>query len=81
MAYGFNNDRSKVSMYTKQQIDQFLAPVEGVNASTNYAVGDYFIHEDTLYLVTSAITTGDVIVPNTNCVATTIMAELVRLTS
>ena len=62
-------------------IESNIAPVEGINASTDYAVGDYFVHEDTLYLVTSAITAGDAITPNTNCTATTIMAELVRLTS
>ena len=49
-------------------------------ASKNYSVGDYLIVDSTLYKVTSAITSGSTITPNTNVTATTIMAELLERT-
>lgn len=58
-----------------------LAPVEGDTVSANYAVGSYLVHGGTLYRVTSAIANGEAIVPETNATATTVMAELVSLTS
>ena len=57
-----------------------IAPNESTNkASQNYAVGSYLIYNNTLYKVTSAIASGGTITPNTNCVATTIMAEILSL--
>mgnify|MGYP002626954996 CR=1 FL=1 len=41
-----------------------------------YLSGDFFWYNDTLYKATSVINIGDTIVPNTNCVTTTITAEL-----
>jgi hypothetical protein len=44
-----------------------------------YAVGDYFIYNNTLYAVTAAIAVGDTITPGTNCTATTVMDELANV--
>ena len=44
-----------------------------------YAVGDYFIYNNTLYAVTAAIAVGDTITPGTNCAATTVMDELANV--
>ena len=56
-----------------------IAPVENHKASANYAVGAYLVHDGTLYKVTSAIASGESIVPGTNCTATTVMAELAAI--
>ena len=58
-----------------------IAPIEGETASTNYAVGAYLIHGNQLYRVTSAIATGEAITPGSNCVACTVMGEVIRLTA
>ena len=58
-----------------------VANIEGNTASTNYAIGGYFVHAGKLYKTTSAIATGETINPGTNCTATTVMAELVALTA
>ena len=58
-----------------------VAPVEGARASANYSVGSYLVHGGTLYRVTTAIATGEVINPGSNVTATTVMAELIRLTA
>lgn len=57
-----------------------IAPTEKLyKATKNYSVGDYLIIKNQLYKVTSAITTGATIIPNTNVTATTIMAEIKAL--
>ena len=58
-----------------------IAPIEGATASTNYAVNAYLIHDGGLYRVTSAIATGEAIAPGTNCIACTVMGEVIRLTA
>lgn len=58
-----------------------VANVEYGKASTNYAIGSYFIYDGILYRATSAIAAGETINPGTNCIATTVMAELISLTS
>lgn len=58
-----------------------VANVEYGKASTNYAVGSYFICDGILYRATSAIAAGETINQGTNCIATTVMAELISLTS
>lgn len=58
-----------------------IATIEGATASTNYAIGGYFVHAGKLYKATSAIATGETINPGTNCIQTTVMAELVALTA
>ncbi len=57
-----------------------IADVESSNTATkSHAVGSYLIYNDVLYKVTSAIASGDTIVPGTNVTATTIMQELLAL--
>lgn len=58
-----------------------IAAVENATASTNYAVGSYLVHAGILYRVTTAIATGETITPGGNVTATTVMAELIRLTA
>ena len=58
-----------------------IAPVESGTASTNYSVNSYLIQANQLYRVTSAIATGEAITPGTNCVACTVMGEVIRLTA
>ena len=58
-----------------------IANIEGATASTNYAIGGYFVHGGKLYRATSAIAAGETIRPGTNCIPTTVMAELVALTA
>ena len=54
--------------------------VEATTTSAHaYAVGDYFIYNNTLYAVTAAIAVGDTIAPGTNCAATTVMDELANV--
>jgi len=57
-----------------------IAPTEVTNKATrNYTAGSYLILNNTLYKVTSNIANGGTITPNTNCTATTIMAEFMSL--
>lgn len=58
-----------------------IAPVENGRASANYGVGTYLIHGGQLCRVTTAIATGEAIAIGTNVVATTVMAEVIALTS
>ena len=58
-----------------------IAPIEGATASTNYSVNAYLVHDQQLYRVTSAIATGEAITPGSNCVACTVMGEVIRLTA
>ena len=54
--------------------------VEATTTSAHaYAVGDYFIYNNTLYAVTAAIAVGNTITPGTNCAATTVMDELANV--
>ena len=51
-----------------------------MNSSTEaLAIGTYFRYNDVLYKVTQAISVGDTIVPNTNCVATNVASEFNQL--
>lgn len=57
-----------------------IAPTEVTfTATRNYSVGNYLIVKNQLYKVTSAISTGGTITPNSNVTATTIMAEILAL--
>lgn len=58
-----------------------IAAVESTVATSNHAVGSYFVVDNQLYKATRAIATGETIAPGTNCTPTTVMAELVALTS
>lgn len=48
-------------------------------AADPYENGAYFIMSGQLYRATEAIAVGDTLTPNTNCVAITVMDEVVRL--
>ena len=57
-----------------------IAPVEkSFTATRNYTVGSFVIVNNQLYKVTSAISSGGTITPNSNVTATTIMAEILAL--
>lgn len=56
-----------------------IATVEDDTASTNYAIGSFFIYAGKLYKATSAIASGETITPGTNCTQTTVMAEILAL--
>ena len=59
---------------------QLLAYTEvSTTATKAYSAGDYFILNNVLYKVTASIANGGTITPNTNCTATTIMAEIQAL--
>lgn len=75
VVYAYNADG------VRDQAQAIIATIEGATASTNYAIGGYFVHAGKLYKATSAIATGEDINPGTNCTDTTVMAELVRLTA
>lgn len=47
-----------------------------LDASTDYAVGDYFTLSGSLYKATSAIASGATITPGSNCEATTVTEEV-----
>lgn len=66
---------------TETNVLNNIAKVENGKASVNYSVGSYLVNNGKLYKVTSAIASGENIVPGTNVTATTVMAELVALTS
>lgn len=69
-------------IYDKQEsIASSIAPVEGSTASANHAVDDYLMLGARLYRVTTAIASGERIIPGTNVTETTVMAEIVSLLS
>lgn len=60
--------------------DMITAYKEPSATSTHaYAIGDYFIYNETLYKATAAITVGATIVPNTNCETTNVSSELKQI--
>lgn len=62
--------------------DMITAYKEPSATSTHaYAIGDYFIYNETLYKATAAIAIGATIVPNTNCVTTNVSSELLQIIS
>ncbi len=50
-------------------------------ASHAYAIGDFFIYNNTLYKATAAIAIGATIVPDTNCETTNVSTELIEIKS
>ena len=66
------------TLATEQQIAQSQV---GNTANRNYAVGAYFCWNGLLYRAISPISSGATLTVNTNCVQTTVMNELVRLTT
>lgn len=65
----------------QESIASSIAPVEGSTASANHAVDDYLMLGARLYRVTTAIASGERIIPGTNVTETTVMAEIVSLLS
>ena len=62
--------------------EQMLAQTQiGNTANRAYAVGDYFCWSGLLYRATAAISNGEPLTVNSNCVKTTVMEEIVRLTT
>ena len=62
--------------------DAICAFNEPTATSTHaYAIGDYFFYNNVLYRATAAIAIGDTIVPNTNCEARNITADLIEIMS
>ena len=64
-------------------LDMIEAKDEGTAqvATVAVAAGEYFRYNDVLYIATINIAVGDTIVPNTNCRATNVGAELEELKS
>lgn len=56
-----------------------LAAQDGPTATANHAIGSYLTMGGQLYKVTTAIASGEAIVPGTNVTATTVMAEVLSL--
>ena len=56
-----------------------IADPDGPTATANHAIGTYLTMDGTLYKVTTAIASGEAIVPGTNVTATTVMAEVLSL--
>lgn len=63
-------------MATTQQIAQEQT---GPTANRAYTANSYFCWNGSLYRVTTAISSGATLTPDTNCVQTTVMDEIVRL--
>ena len=62
--------------------DAICAYNEPTATSTHdYAIGDYFFYNNVLYRATAAIAIGDTIVPNTNCEARNVTADLIEIKS
>lgn len=60
--------------------DMITAYNEPTATSTHaYAIGDFFIYNNTLYKATAAIAIGDTIVPDTNCTTTNVSSEIIQL--
>lgn len=57
-----------------------LATYEGTTtASQAYAIGNYLVYNNTLYRVTSAISQGGTITPDTNVIKTDVATEIISL--
>ena len=56
-----------------------IATPDGPTATADHAINTYLTMGGTLYKVTSAIASGESIVPGTNVTATTVMAELAAI--
>lgn len=70
-----NNTDEKIAL-TKA----IAAPVlDNMIADTALSANDFRIVGDTLYKITSSIASGGTLTPNTNCVATTICAEITAI--
>lgn len=73
------NEIDDVRADSSDMITAFNEPT--ATASHVYAIGDYFIYNNTLYKATAAITIGTTIVPDTNCETTNVSTELALIKS
>lgn len=80
---GLGIDQNTNCLYVREDMflpDSTVANVEEDMASRAYSIGEYLMCGGELKRVTSAISSGDLIVDGTNVTTTTIMEEIVRLT-
>lgn len=61
---------------TKKYIENLTAPDDNMIADANIPSGKYFMINNALYLSTAAITSGEAIVPGTNCTLTNLAEAL-----
>lgn len=77
------NDSASTDTYASKSIatEQQIAVAQfGTTANRAYSANDYFCWNGLLYRATTAISNGATLTVGTNCVQTTVMAELLRLT-
>ena len=71
--------RADSDLYFNNKLDKLkanIATIETSPVTSNHIVGDFFIYNDKLYKVTSAIAVGDTVLPNANCVETTVAEQI-----
>lgn len=78
-AVGQYTDAAKAAIQSMLGVSQMLAPVNAnMTAAQAYAIGDVFAANGKLYKATAAIAQDGAIIPDTNCVETTMADESVR---
>lgn len=76
------NAENEIDDVRADSSDMITAYNEPTATSTHeYAIGDYFIYNNTLYKATAAIAIGATIVPDTNCETTNVSSELLEIKS
>ena len=73
------NEIDDVRVDSSDMITAYNEPT--ATASHAYAIGDFFIYNNTLYKATAAIAIGATIVPDTNCETTNVSSELIGIKS
>jgi len=80
MALDYERDIQTALTEARDEAMAAIADPDGPTATANHAAGTYLTMGGRLYKVTTAIATGEAIVPGTNVTATTVMAEVLALT-
>lgn len=80
MALDYERDIQTALAETRDEVMAAIADPDGPTATANHAQGTYLTMDGRLYRATTAIATGEAIVPGTNVTATTVMAEVLALT-
>lgn len=76
------NAENEIDDVRADSSDMITAYNEPTATSTHaYAIGDFFIYNNTLYKATAAIAIGATIVPDTNCETTNVSSELIEIKS
>ncbi len=73
------NEIDDVRVDSSDMITAYNEPT--ATASHAYAIGDFFIYNNTLYKATAVIAIGATIVPDTNCETTNVSTELIEIKS